>query len=54
MNMYICMICGWVYNEAEGRPEDGIPPGTAWSDVPEDWTCPDCNVTKSDFVMVEI
>ena len=34
------MTCGYIYNEAEGEPEDGIAPGTAWEDVPEDWICP--------------
>ena len=49
-----CMVCGYIYNEEQGMPEDGIPPGTAWNDVPEDWACPDCGVGKEDFEMVEI
>jgi rubredoxin len=51
---FMCVVCGYLYNEAEGWPSDGIAPGTRWEDVPETWTCPDCGVTKSDFEMVEI
>lgn len=51
---YMCPICGWLYNEAEGCPEDGIPPGTRWEDVPADWTCPECSARKDNFEMVEI
>lgn len=51
---FMCVVCGFLYNEAEGWPEDGIVPGTRWEDVPETWTCPDCGVTKADFEMVEI
>jgi len=48
-----CMICGFIYDEATGLPEDGIAPGTAWSDIPDDWECPDCGVSKADFEMIE-
>jgi rubredoxin len=51
---FMCVVCGFIYNEAEGWPDDGILPGTRWEDVPETWTCPDCGVTKSDFEMVEV
>lgn len=50
---YMCLICGWLYNEAEGCPEDGIPPGTRWEDVPADWICPECGARKDNFEMVE-
>ena len=50
----MCVVCGHVYDEAQGAPEDGIPPGTRWEDVPDTWTCPDCGVTKDDFEMVEV
>lgn len=50
---YICLICGLIYDEAEGWPEDGIAPGTAWEDVPENWFCPDCGAAKSEFEMME-
>ena len=49
-----CILCGFIYEESAGTPEDGIPPGTRWADVPEDWICPACSVTKADFEMVEL
>jgi rubredoxin len=51
---YKCRICGWIYDENLGIPEEGINPKTKWEDVPEDWVCPDCGANKSDFDMVEI
>jgi rubredoxin len=50
--MYMCAVCGWVYDEAQGRPQDGLAPGTRWADVPEDWSCPECGVKKADFDLV--
>ena len=49
---FMCVVCGWIYDEAQGWPDDGIEPGTRWEDIPETWTCPDCGVTKSDFEMM--
>ncbi|MGI9345207.1 MAG: rubredoxin [Gammaproteobacteria bacterium] len=49
-----CIICGFIYDEALGYPEDNLAPGTRWEDVPEDWYCPDCGVGKEDFEMVEV
>lgn len=54
MKKWLCIICGLIYDEAKGWPADGIAPGTAWEDVPDDWVCPDCLVTKADFEMLEI
>jgi rubredoxin len=54
MQKYQCVVCGYIYDEALGAPEDGIPAGTKWDDVPDTWLCPDCGVGKSDFEMVEI
>jgi rubredoxin len=54
MKTYVCIICGFIYDEAEGRPDDGLAPGTAWADVPAGWACPDCGVAKADFEAVEI
>lgn len=54
MKKYQCVVCGFFYDEATGMPWDGVPPGTAWADVPESWLCPDCGVAKSEFEMVEI
>jgi rubredoxin len=50
---WVCVICGWVYNEAAGLPEDNIAPGTRWADVPAGWRCPLCDVGKEDFALVE-
>ncbi|MGH1373623.1 MAG: FAD-dependent oxidoreductase [Cellvibrionaceae bacterium] len=49
-----CVVCGIVYDEAKGWPDEGIAPGTRWQDVPADWLCPDCGVGKSDFEMLEV
>jgi len=51
---WMCVVCGFLYDEAEGLPEEGIAPGTRWEDIPDTWTCPDCGVTKDDFEMVEV
>lgn len=50
---WVCVICGWVYDEAAGAPDDGLAPGTRWADVPADWRCPLCDVGKEDFALVE-
>lgn len=52
LNKWECVICGFIYDEAEGIPDEGIPAGTLWADVPEDWECPDCGISKFDFDMV--
>ena len=49
MDKYVCMICGYVYDPAEGDPDNDVSPGTAWDDVPEDWVCPICGAGKDDF-----
>lgn len=49
---WMCVVCGFVYDEAQGLPEDGIAPGTRWEDIPETWTCPDCGVSKDDFELM--
>ncbi len=54
MKKWQCVVCGFLYEEAAGMPDDGIAPGTCWEEVPSDWMCPDCGVTKDDFEMVEI
>ena len=53
MKQLQCIVCGFIYDEELGLPEDGIAPGTRWEDVPDDWMCPDCGVGKDDFEMVE-
>ena len=54
MKTYQCVICGFVYDESKGWPDEGIPPGTRWNDVPDDWTCPECGASRDDFEMVEL
>ncbi len=54
MKKYQCIICGWIYDEAVGCPEEGLPAGTHWEDIPDDWLCPECGVGKADFEMIEI
>ncbi len=49
-----CIVCGFIYDEAEGLPEEGIAPGTAWDAIPDDWVCPDCGVGKEDFEMIQV
>lgn len=46
---WICRICGFIYDETVGDLAHGFAPGTLWDDVPSDWVCPVCRVTKSDF-----
>lgn len=49
MSKYVCDVCGYVYDEEAGDPENGIAPGTKWEDVPSDWLCPLCGVGKDQF-----
>jgi rubredoxin len=50
MSAFTCTACGYVYDEAKGNPREGFPAGTPWSEVPDDWPCPDCGVRdKVDF-----
>lgn len=51
---YQCILCAFSYSEAEGHPDGGIAPGTRWADVPDSFTCPDCEASKADFQMIEI
>ncbi|KZY32341.1 rubredoxin [Oleiphilus sp. HI0086] len=50
---YCCITCDMIYDEALGMPEEGIAPGTRFEDIPDDWTCPECSASKSDFYLVE-
>lgn len=52
MAQWECIVCGYVYDEATGDPDNGIAAGTKWADVPENWLCPDCCVGKEDFELV--
>lgn len=50
---YVCDVCGWVYDEEKGSPENGIAPGTAFDDLPEDFVCPLCGVGQENFSKIE-
>ncbi len=54
MKVWQCIVCGFIYDEAQGIPEDGIAAGTRFQDIPDNWTCPECGVAKADFEMLEI
>ena len=49
MAKYECGVCGYVYDEDAGDPDNGVEPGTAWEDVPDTWVCPICGATKDQF-----
>jgi rubredoxin len=51
---WMCLICGYIYDEAKGDADSGLSPGTRWEDVPINWTCPDCGARKEEFEMVVI
>lgn len=53
MTKYKCDVCGYIYDPAEGDPDNGIARGTAFEDLPEEWTCPLCGAEKEDFVPTE-
>src|SRR3954447_19876424 len=50
---YICTSCGFIYDPDEGDPDGGIPPGTPFEDIPDDWFCPVCGARKKDFELHE-
>ena len=50
---YECGICGYVYDPAEGDPENGIEPGTPFEELPDDWECPVCGAPKEEFSPID-
>ncbi|MBL4820066.1 MAG: rubredoxin [Gammaproteobacteria bacterium] len=54
MRKWECIVCGFVYDEEQGLPEEGTEPGTPWDEIPDDWCCPECGVGKEDFEMIGI
>ena len=50
MKKYVCGVCGYVYDPAQGDPAGGVALGTPFEKLPDDWRCPDCGVTKDSFV----
>ena len=53
MKKYVCDVCGYIYDPEKGDPDNKVPPGTAFENVPADWVCPDCGVGKNQFSPVE-
>lgn len=49
MDKYVCDVCGYEYDPAQGDPDNGVPAGTPWEKVPEGWVCPVCGAPKSEF-----
>jgi rubredoxin len=49
MQKYICDVCGYIYDPQKGDLENGVEPGTAFNDIPDDWLCPECGVGKESF-----
>lgn len=53
MKKYRCIPCGYIYDPEVGDPDGGIAPGTAFEDIPDDWQCPICFVSKDEFEVAE-
>ena len=52
MAQYKCTVCNWIYDESKGSPDDGFPPGTPFSDLPNEGTCPLCKSGKDKFELI--
>ncbi len=50
---YRCTVCGYIYDPAKGDPDNGVKPGTAFAQIPDSWTCPECGVSKDQFEPIE-
>jgi rubredoxin/flavin reductase (DIM6/NTAB) family NADH-FMN oxidoreductase RutF len=53
MKKYKCLMCGYIYDPAVGDSDNGVAAGTAFEDLPDDWTCPDCGAGRDEFEPVE-
>ena len=53
MKKYQCNLCSYVYDPEAGDPDNGVEPGTAFADLPDDWACPECGAAKDDFSPIE-
>lgn len=49
MNKYRCLVCGYEYDPSVGDPENGVPIGTEFDDIPDSWVCPVCGAGKDQF-----
>ncbi len=52
--VWVCTVCGWMYDESQGVPDEGIAPGTPFEDLPEDFLCPECSAGKEAFEAMEV
>lgn len=52
LKTWMCLICGFIYDEAVGMPDEGVAPGAYWEEFPVSGVCPECNAGKTDFEMV--
>jgi rubredoxin len=52
MNKWQCLACPYIYDPAKGDPDNGVPPGTPFEEIPDDWVCPECGVGKEQFVKI--
>ncbi len=53
MKKYVCTVCGYIYDPADGDPDNGVQPGTPFEEIPEDWVCPVCGASKDLFEETE-
>lgn len=53
-SVWVCTVCGWLYEESEGVSELGIAPGTRFEDLPDDFVCPDCDAGKEAFEQMSV
>jgi len=54
LQKWLCVVCGFVYDETKGLPSEGIPAGTRWVNIPDNWICPDCGMNKARFKMIPL
>lgn len=53
MEKWECIICGYIYDPAEGDPDNDVQPGTVFEKIPDEWVCPECGAGKDDFEKIE-
>ncbi|OQX14171.1 MAG: rubredoxin [Desulfobulbaceae bacterium A2] len=53
MKKHRCLVCGYIYDPAKGDPANGVPSGTAFEDLPDDWNCPVCSASKDEFEPID-
>ncbi len=49
MEKWVCLVCGWIYEQEKGDPANGVAPGTPFADIPDSWVCPVCGAPKEQF-----